>query len=73
MPVMCPNHALQPLYYTITTKEYRTVLGVTDSGYIRVEDSVVMDETDAEELECAAVCVISPREIGANPALLIDL
>ena len=28
MPVMCPNHALQPLYYTVTTKQYYTVLDV---------------------------------------------
>lgn len=73
MPVMCPNHALQPLYYTISTKEYRTILSVTDSGYIRVEDSVVMDETDNEQLECGAGCVISPLEIGAHPGLLIDM
>jgi hypothetical protein len=73
MPVMCPNHALQPLYYTVSTKQYYTVLDVLDSGYIRVEDSVVMDETDSEELECAAGCVISPLEIGAHPGLLIDM
>jgi hypothetical protein len=70
---MCPNHALQPLYYTISNKEYRTILSVTDSGYIQVEDSVVMDQTEAEELECAAGCVISPLEIGAHPGLLIDM
>ena len=73
MPIMCPNHALQPLYYTISNKEYRTILSVTDSGYIQVEDSVVMDQTEAEELECAAGCVISPLEIGAHPGLLIDM
>lgn len=73
MPVMCPNHALQPLYYTISTKQYYSINKVLDSGYIQVDDCVVMDETDSEELECAAGCVISPQEIGADRALLIDM
>jgi hypothetical protein len=70
---MCPNHALQPLYYTISVKQYHVVERVLDSGYIKVESSVMFDETDTEQLECEAGCIISPLEIGAHPALLIDM
>lgn len=73
MPVMCPNHPDEPLYYTISVKQFYAVERVLDSGYIKVESRCAWDETDAEELECENGCVISPLEIGASPALLIDM
>ena len=70
--VSCPNHPGEFVYLVRRHKNYSVLTDVLSSGYIRVEDMPVYEESTDEILECELGCELSPLSINAHPDLLLD-